>query len=226
MNHRPPSPIPPRRSASTYERHTTQEYLATHQTTAPTDEWENDEQETYPHRLPTSARRYTVQDQHPERQLTTVQRQRKQKHPLLYMGLGMLVALALVTLLLGPGVSWWTDWRNYTTYGDPRTFQTDAVVGHNDSASHPSHFIALNLHGQIIVIEFPGGDPSRGRDFLITTIAGPDADRVPVTLSFRDVNGGGEPDMLIQFHGQQIVYLNDHGTFRPARPGETINING
>ncbi len=31
----------------------------------------------------------------------------------------------------------------------PRTFQVDAVVGHNDSATNPSHFIAMNLNGRI-----------------------------------------------------------------------------
>src|SRR2546425_1583080 len=42
-------------------------------------------------------------------------------------------------------------------YGRPRTFQTDAVVGHNDSAASPSHFIAINLNRHVEVIECPGG---------------------------------------------------------------------
>jgi hypothetical protein len=61
---------------------------------------------------------------------------------------------------------------------------------------------------------------------VITTLYGSDADRVPVTLTFADVNGDSKPDMLIHFDGQQVAYLNDNGTFRPAKPGEAINVNG
>ncbi|HET8846357.1 MAG TPA: hypothetical protein VFN35_33150, partial [Ktedonobacteraceae bacterium] len=49
---------------------------------------------------------------------------------------------------------------NIVTYGTPRTFQIDAVVGHHDGPAHPSHFEGLNLNGQIEVIELHGGDPS------------------------------------------------------------------
>src|SRR5690349_12145390 len=78
---------------------------------------------------------------------------------LAWLGTGMLVALAAVLLgqlVVGWMTTTWDDWH----YGRPRTFQCDAVVGHSDSPAQPSHFIALNLHGHIEVIELPGGDPS------------------------------------------------------------------
>jgi hypothetical protein len=225
-------PIPRRASLPPQEWRTTQAHplprQAMRQTSA--DVWNEDEEpEERATRLPTSARRYTAPA---DRQLAPVPRQpearptkKRQRHPLFYIGVGMLAACAAATLLVGPVGTWWTDWRNYTDYGNPRTFQTDAIVGQQDSPGHPSHFIALNLRGQLIVIEFPGGDPSKGRDFVITTISGPNASGVPVTLSFADVNGDGKPDMLIRFEGQQVIYLNDHGTFRPAKPGE-VTTNG
>ncbi|WP_244421982.1 hypothetical protein [Ktedonobacter racemifer] len=53
----------------------------------------------------------------------------------------------------------WQTWQDDVHYGRPRTYQTDAVVGHNhDTSATPSHFIVLNLHGQITVIELPAGD--------------------------------------------------------------------
>ena len=68
----------------------------------------------------------------------------------------------------------------------PRTFQVDAVVGQGDSLVHPSHFIALNLHGQIEVIEFPGGDATHARIYLGPHLYGSNASLVPVTLQFVD----------------------------------------
>lgn len=222
--------IPRRASIPPEERRTTQAYpiprQAMRQTTAhqsaPVHGWddvdEQEEDDPRTSRIPNSTRRYTT----PGRELVPSQQPARsahqQKHPLLYVGVGMLSAAALAALILGPVGSWWNDWRNYSDYGDPRTFQVDAIVGQNDGLGHESHFIAMNLHGQIIVIEFPGSDPSKGRDFVITTLSGPDADKIPVTLTFADFNGDGKPDMIVHFNGQEVVYLNDHGTFSPQSP--------
>jgi hypothetical protein len=150
-------------------------------------------------------------------------------HPLLLLGLGMIIMLVLWTLLT-LAISWWNTTWDDLHYGRPRTFQIDAAVGQNDSAVSPSHFIALNLNGRIEVIEFPGGDGSKARIYLGPQLYGTDANLIPVTLSFVDVNGTHRPDMLIHFHAigwlgfsdseQQLVYINENGSFRPARPDE------
>lgn len=86
------------------------------------------------------------------------------------------------------------DW----TYGQTtRTYQTDAVVGHSDSPGNPTHIIALNLRGTIMVIELPGGDASKARSYTITTIPG-NSGNPPVKVSFQDLNSDGKLDMLIQ----------------------------
>jgi hypothetical protein len=149
-----------------------------------------------------------------------------QQHPvrgrrsaLVFIGLGMLAMIGL-WLCLAFLVSWWSGWQEDLRYGYPRTFQVDAVVGHHDSAAHPSHFLALNEHQQIIVIEFPGGDVTQARTFVGPVLYGPGQDLTPVTLTFRDVNGDGKPDMLVSAGASVFTWLNDKGTFRPARPGE------
>jgi hypothetical protein len=134
---------------------------------------------------------------------------------LVWLGTGMLVALTAVLLgqlVVGWITTSWDDWH----YGRPRTFQCDAVVGHADSPAQPSHFIALNLHGHIEVIELPGGDLSRTRIYQGPQIYGPGADLVPVTLQFPDPSHAHHPDMLILFQGTQVVFHNVEDTFRPG----------
>lgn len=140
-------------------------------------------------------------------------------HPLLLLGLGMLAMLALWSML-NAGLSWWNDTMNDIHYGYPRTYQIDAVVGHNDATSNPSHFLATNLHGRIEIIEFPGGDGSHARIYLGPQLFGPDADKTPVTLQFADVNGDHKPDMLVFFQSSWIVLTNDQGSFRTPTPQE------
>ncbi|HLX57402.1 MAG TPA: hypothetical protein VKR83_10280 [Ktedonobacteraceae bacterium] len=140
-------------------------------------------------------------------------------HPLLLLGIGMVIMLALWTLLT-LAASWWGNTWNNIQYGYPRTFQVDMVVGHNDSAADPSHFIVINLNGRIEVIEFPGGDASKARIYIGPQLYGNGEQLIPVTLSFVDVNGNHQPDMIIHFQDTRIVYINENGGFRPATPAE------
>jgi hypothetical protein len=144
-------------------------------------------------------------------------------HPLLLLGLGMIAMLILWTLLT-LAVSWWNTTWDDIHYGRPRTYQTDMVVGHNDSAGNPSHFIALNLNGRIEVIEFPGGDASKARIYIGPQLYGVGQELIPVTLSFADVNGNHHPDMIIRFQDTRIVYINDSGGFRPANANEVQSV--
>ena len=140
-------------------------------------------------------------------------------HPLLLLGLGMILMLMLWTLLTVV-TNWWNTTWDDIHYGHPRTFQIDAVVGQNDSASNPSHFIALNLNGRIEVIDFPGGDASKSRIYIGPQLYGNGNTLIPVTLSFVDVNGTHHPDMILHFEDTRLVYINENGGFRPATPDE------
>jgi hypothetical protein len=132
-----------------------------------------------------------------------------------------MLALWVVGSLL---VSWWQVTQDDWHYGRPRTFQVDAVVGHNDSEASPSHFIAINLNRHVEVIECPGGDCSRAVIYLGPTLFGDGQDLTPVTLTFQDANGDGKPDMVIHIQDQRIVFINENGKFRPAKPGEVKGI--
>ena len=103
--------------------------------------------------------------------------------------------------------SWYQGVKDDWTYGEQRHFEIDAVVGHNDSSSNPSHFTAENNNGQIIVIELPGGDVSKAKIYQIETVPG-NAGNPPVKLSFQDMNADGKLDMLVQIgDANAVIYV-------------------
>jgi hypothetical protein len=159
----------------------------------------------------------------PIRNVTTPQspsepdKQARNIHWLLYVGVGMVAALAL--WVVGSSlVAWGSAKYNDIAYGNPRTFQTDAVVGHGgDSPQHPSHFIALNLNGQVIIIELRAGNPANSINYTGPHFYETGGNLIAITLEFRDVNHDGKPDMLIHFQDNVIVFLNDGTQFIPPK---------
>ncbi len=143
----------------------------------------------------------------------------QQAHPLLYLGVGMLAMLFLWTVLSSV-FGWFSTAIDDARYGRPRTYQTDQWVGHNEQAGSPSHFIAINLNRRVEVIELPGGDASHAHVYLGPQLYGSNDDLVPVTLTFLDVNGDHKPDMIVNFQGSRIVFINDQGSFRSLQPSE------
>jgi len=132
------------------------------------------------------------------------------------LGSGMLVALFAVLLgqaLLSWSATMWDDLH----YGRPRTAQVDAFVGH-EAGHTPSHFLVLNLHGHIEILEFPGGDPTHTKVYLGPQIGGVGADLVPVTIHFVPSQYPQHPDMLVVFQGTQLRFHNVDGGFQVAAP--------
>jgi hypothetical protein len=156
-----------------------------------------------------AGRNTTVDIPHPQPAKASTSRS---MHWLLYVGVGMIAALAL-WLIFSSLLAWGIGKYNDIVYGYPRYFQTDAVVGHNDSPAHPSHLIALNLHGQVIVIELPGGDPTRSYDYVGPSMIANGDDRIPITLTFSDVHHNGKPDMVVHIQDREFIFCNDGTKF-------------
>ena len=135
-------------------------------------------------------------------------------HWLVLLSLGMMIALVLI--LIGQLTTNWlmATWDDLH-YGRPRTFQVDAYVGH-ESGKAPSHFIALNLHGRIEVIELPGGDATHAHIYVGPQLIGPNADLVPAIIHFVDTRHDHHPDMLVQAGNIQVIFHNVSGTFVPT----------
>lgn len=150
-------------------------------------------------------------------------------HWLLPTGVGM-VAMLVLWMVGASIVAWGIQRYDDVRYGMPRTFQIDQTVGHGgDSRTHPSHFVAVNLNRQAIVIEFMAGDPAKSVSYVAPVyIAGEGGNLAPVTLEFRDVTGDGKLDMIIHIHlpsqDQASVFVNDGTKFRPSNGNDKIRM--
>lgn len=140
------------------------------------------------------------------------------KHWLFIFGAGMLVMVLAVILMNWIGSAWQAHQLD-SQYGMPRTYQTDAVVGHGgDSQAHPTHFIFENLRGQVIIIELPAGKIDHAIIYSGPQVVSSDPDSTPVTGSFETING--QVDMLVKVgDGQPIIYTNNGSKFIPPAQG-------
>ena len=110
--------------------------------------------------------------------------------------------------------SWIHDRQDDLTYGYPRTYQTDANVGHYGRVSH---FLCLNLHGEIQVIELQKGHPEASKVYVIMLLPA-DQDHVPVTISFEDIRGSGKLDALVHVGNTEIPMYNNGTSFQSQPP--------
>jgi hypothetical protein len=172
----------------------------------------------YPQRMPSSVRRYDRQGNefiqqgnkrlviHREPPPQKVRPQKPRSHWLLFIGLGMVAMLGVWVGLQALG-TWWTNHQLDSTYGFPRTYQTDERVGFGDTQV-PTHFIALNLNGQTEVIVCPAANCAKAVVYLGPRLFGDTAASVPVTLSFQDTTHSGKLDMIVHVGDQQIIFFN------------------
>jgi hypothetical protein len=167
-----------------------------------------------------------VRKKHPQPHATTQQARAQDEHVLptqrarrwpfrFVVVLTIIVTLVLVILVVNV-CNWWNIYQDDLHYGRPRTFQIDAVVGHHDSASHPSHFIILNLHRHVEIIELQGGDASKTKIYTGPVLLGDGQELTPVTVSFKDVNGDGKPEMIVRIQDQEIDFINDGTQFKSS----------
>lgn len=142
----------------------------------------------------------------------------KQRHFDRYT-LMIVVGLALIVMIVGWFVftliaNWWTNTTDDWKYGNPRTFQTDQFVGQGDSPDHPDHFIAVNTHGQVIVIQLNPQHPELNHTYGITTASDP---KTPVNLLFRPAGNTWAMYVVVgDTNPYTVEYVSDGQKFVPA----------
>jgi hypothetical protein len=135
----------------------------------------------------------------------------------------ILAALA-VSVLVNHTLNWGTRTLDDIRYGFPRNNQVSGVVGHGDSEDTPTHLIALNLDGQVSLLEIPGGDPEQVRVLAGPYLFGNDGAYEVPRLTLRDMDGDGLADVILTVRGEMIVYVNKDGTFRLPTAAERATL--
>lgn len=135
---------------------------------------------------------------------------------------GLLLVLGYA--LLTPALTWGQRRVDDLRYGFPRTTQIAGYVGHAEASGAPTHLMALNLYGQVSVVELPGGDASQVRSYEGPYLVGADGRYVVPHLSLRDLTGDGQADLLLQVREEIVVYVNESGAFRLMTPAERAQL--
>ncbi|MEM8534215.1 MAG: hypothetical protein AAGF95_25435 [Chloroflexota bacterium] len=146
-------------------------------------------------------------------------------HSLAYLVTALLALLAVYGVM-GNVISWGTSKFDDFRYGNPRTYQLSAVVGHNDSPEHPTHLIAMNLNQQVVVLQLPGGDPAQVRTLTGPYLFGSAEEKTPVLMRLEDLNRDGTPDLVVSAKNEEIVYLNRDSEFQLITPEERAQLIG
>ena len=134
--------------------------------------------------------------------------------------------LCLAIIIMGIGwflfskiADWWTGVHDNLVYGTPfRTFQADEYIGLGDSPDHPDHFIALNLHGVIEIVQLNPLDRKKDAVYVLANVGN---DSTPASLSFRDTTGSGHIDVIVTIGDTTpytIILINNGTTLTPTQP--------
>ena len=180
---------------------------------------EEGDDDRYPQRPPSSARRYI----HPREEVYTqgnrqiiVHREppiRRRFHWMIFMGMVMFVMVLGWFLFTALGY-WFQQKQDDWKYGAPfRTYQVDQYVAMGDTPQNPDHFLALNIHGVVEIVQLNTTSPKYDHVYPITTV---NDSSIPVFLSFEDTRHTGKLDMLVTIgdsNSYTVVLLNDGTQF-------------
>lgn len=131
-----------------------------------------------------------------------------------------IVAALAIHQLVGFVIHWGQIRLDDIRYGRPRAMHLEGFVGHDEHTGLPTHFIALNMERQVVVLELPGGDASKVRTLPGPYLFGDDQELTPVVLALQDMDHDNLADLLINVRNEQLVYLNRDGFFRLPTPEE------
>lgn len=134
--------------------------------------------------------------------------------------LTLLLCLFALLLMANSVVAWGQTKLDDLRYGRPRTMQLSGFVGHNESGGVPTQFVAMNLNRRVVVFEIPGGDVAQSRTLTGPYLFGANEHLTPVRLRLAAVNGDTNLDLVVSVKNEEIIYINEAGSFRLINPEE------
>jgi hypothetical protein len=135
-------------------------------------------------------------------------------------GLTVLLCIIAIVLVANSVLTWGQIKLDDMRYGRPRTMQLSGFVGHNEGSGIPTQFVAMNLNRRVVVFEIPGGDAAQTRTLTGPYLFGANEDLTPVRLRLQHINPDNNTDLVISVKNEEIMYINDGGSFRLIKPEE------
>lgn len=174
---------------------------------------------------PPRRRTVNIEPAQPQKSIVPQKGQKPEHHVhwLVYAGLAML-GMLIVWLLLTSFLSWWQVKMDDLHYGYPRTSQYDVIISPGDTTATPSHFVAMNLRRHIEILDCPASDCSKAKVLIGPVLIGQNQDLAPATLTFKDVNGDGKSDIIVNVQGSHFIFINDNGSFRQVRQTDNVHL--
>jgi hypothetical protein len=132
----------------------------------------------------------------------------------------MLLCIVAIVLVANSVLTWGQIKLDDMRYGRPRTMQLAGFVGHNEGSGAPTQFVAMNLNRRVVVFEIPGGDAAQTRTLTGPYLFGANEDLTPVRLRLQHINADNDTDLVISVKNEEIMYINESGSFRLIKPEE------
>ncbi len=139
--------------------------------------------------------------------------------------LTLLLCVVAVVLTANSVIGWVRTSMDDMRYGRPRTMQLSGFVGHEESAGIPSQFIGMNMNRRVVVFEIPGGDVSKTRTLTGPYLFGAGENLTPVRLRLEAINGDELQDLVVSVKNEEIIYINDAGSFRLINADERVALD-
>jgi hypothetical protein len=132
----------------------------------------------------------------------------------------VLLCIVAIVLVANSVLTWGQIKLDDMRYGRPRTMQLSGFVGHNENSGIPTQFVAMNLNRRVVVFEIPGGDAGQTRTLTGPYLFGANEDLTPVRLRLQHINADNNTDLVISVKNEEIMYINESGSFRLIKPEE------
>ena len=140
--------------------------------------------------------------------------------------LTLCLCVIAVVVVANSLITWGRVKMDDMRYGRPRTTHLSGYVGHDDGNGTPTQFVAMNLNRRVVVFEIPGGDVSKTRTLTGPYLFGANEDLTPVHLRFAYVNADRTTDLVVSVKDEEIIYINENGSFRLINDAERAAYEG